>query len=1358
MVLSEGQKIKIFKYNEPNGHYAKIINLIRFNKNTKTAVYKAIYHRKKGVLLELYDEDFQKRADSGRLSLVDKLFSEDFMDFRNKIVNLYRAVQKAAVPCFGEFDILFGSSVNDKNYNKKDCSVYIWMPGEFNTSFTSYLDCGNSNKQVHSPEHKLHGIIRTLIVIAESVNKLNEQGLRFTAINPEDIFVTSNKKSRITGSAKLLSVDSICADDRDFVFDSDCDSLGRLAFRMITGSEYKNEFSVLINEKIRNSHLILSSSLNSDIYIINMLSDLISKLVSGEFSGYVEILSCFHSVEKQLLFEKTGTARVLDSSKTIRESKNVSTAVIQNMLDIRPLYTCLPENSRNLHVLTIGSGNYGQEFINQALQAGQMKDINLKITALSDNPSLDKVNYLTNKPELNRFISIDNEAINDSYAELDFKPINSDESSFSLVDLEQNQNLIINLVDRFEDAVYVFVALGNDKLNKDIAEMYAKTARDLGIDCCVNFVSRTGKTKSDIAYPVYVNSKASNVISKSLFDMAFKVHLSWGRNTSKDISTIESEFKNDIYSYNSSIANALSIRYKLYGLGIEYDSADNVSLVQAADKFNKLVIENEDRSNFNKLIWLEHRRWNLEKLISGWTVLKTNDYKNSCERLSIKDNIKLRHHCIVKSSEEVNSDIWKENIKLDALDRVSVELNKVFGIIAEENRKNWPEQEDTLALIGNRIEKANYSPAVYSYKRFIIAVKNIVSDSNKEYAKKYACYRSQMLDACEKAKGKTFSEEISSLLNSVDKALFPFIEYSKKTDYKMIDSALVSKIPYILTCPVAPTLAMGFSAKHGNDEMLKNIAPVITLSANQAYYFYYYDSNSNINHLARRIKTVVKFLEKKNFFCEIDLYVAVDKNCSKIINSIKDRITDINGIHNEIVECADEYHAHKKFKEYLSDKKIDFFNRSSKTYRDDDLNDDLYQTLGYPGFFFSPEKRRFKGDATCDFIKYTDASDFVITTDDLLLLADAKDSSFNFSGLSNSTKILWKYVCNTQKDENFAYDIRNWNFFCKTFSNHCIKNEALLYVENINKLADSQETKNLSYNLPSLCFKSAKKIIDSLLENNLIKSGLVRNRTDGICVIEIALSKLSLTEKFDSLFGTSTDILSNSSLIKAELIRTRDEKNEEIKKIDFAVLFDSLKINDLDIKKQNNESGGIDRSYVSILRRLENNKLIKRCKIDEEKFMASFEFVSYEIKNVLKKEGELLEQYIFNEAVKSGYFDDVAGGFEFVYELNHSKEQVKNEVDCLLTKGCQTLVVEAKARIDIDQNVIHKLCNVADNIGVNAKKILVITNHGKLGNDLQFARGDRDEVIIIEGKENINNIGRILQEIAEGTYISKEYI
>lgn len=1358
MFLSDGQRIKIFKYNESTGHYAKIINLIRFNKNTGTAVYKAIYCKQKGVLFELCDEDFQKREASGRLCLADKFLFDDFIEFRNKTVELYRTVQETAVPCFGEIDVLFGSPVNEKNYNKKDCSVYVWVPGEFGMSFTDYMAFGNSNKQVCFPEHKLHGIIQVLTVIAESMNKINESGMRFTVINPEDIFVISNKKSGLKGSAKLLSVDSVCTDEKNIVFDFDCDLLGRMAFQMITGSEYKNEFSVLINEKISNSPLILSSSVNSDIYIINMLSDFISKSVSGEFSDYVEIISCLHSIEKKLIFEKTGTARVLDSSKTIRESKNVSTAVIQNMLDQRPLYTCLPENSRNLHVLTIGSGNYGQEFISQVLQAGQMIGINLKISAVSDNPAVDKANYLANKPELNKFISIDSEEVNYPYAELDFKPIDSDSSSFSLINPEQNQNLVINLADRFEDAVYVFVALGNDKLNKDIAELYAKTVKDLGVNCCVNFVSRTGKTKSDIAYPVYVNSKASNVISKSLFDMAFKVHLSWSRNTSVDISKIESEFKNDIYAYNSSIANALNIRYKLYGLGIEYNSDDKASLVRAADKFNETVIENDDKSNFNKLIWLEHRRWNLEKLISGWTVLKAKDYKNSCERLSVKDSKKHKHHCIVKSREEVNPDIWKENVKLDPLDRVSVELNKVFGTIAEENRKSWPEQEDTLSLIGNRIKKTNSQAAIYAYNRYIIAVKNIVNDSNKEYAKKYKGYREQMLDACENAKNKTFSEEISSLLSSVDKALFPFIEYSKKTDYKMIDAALVSKIPYILTCPVSPVLAMGFSAKHGNDEMLQNIAPVMTLSANQVYYFYYYDSNSNINHLVRKIRTAVKFFEKKKFFCKISLFVAVDKNCSKIIDSIKERISDIHGIHNEIIECADECRAHKKFKEYLSDKKVDFFSRSSKTYRDDDLNDDLYQTLGYPGFFFSPEKRHFRGDAGCNFIKYTDASDFVIITDDLLLLADAKDSAFNFSGLTDSARILWKYVCNDPKDKNFKRDISSWNFFCKTFSNHCLKNDALVYIDNVNKFEKTREFINLTYSLSSFCFKSAKNIIDSLIENNLVVNGSVKNRTDGTCSVEITLSKPLMEDPLNRLFKTSTDLLSNSKLIKAELVRTRDEKNEEIKKIDFAVFFDSLRVNGLNIQDQNSVPAKINDNYCSILERLENNKFIRNRKIDRENCTASFDFVSYEIKNVLKKEGELLEQYIFTEALKSGYFDDVAGGFEFMYELNNSKEQVKNEVDCILTKGCKTLVVEAKARVDIDQNVIHKLCNVAENIGVNSKKILVITNHGRLGNNLQFARGDRDEVIIIEGKDNISRVGEILREIAEGTYLSKEYI
>ena len=1369
MFISSGQKLTLYELNgEKNARQIRINEPVKNNSRAGFNVYSAVSKRKKGLLYELYDDTLLERTKSGKLKVADRSLKEDFIEYRNEFAQNFEIIKNCGLSFLPEISILYGNAVTEENVNKKSCSLYIWAPFEATSNVTDYLASGNSEKSIAFPEHKMYGIIRTAVSLAETMSKLNESGFRFESLSADDIFLKHEKRAKINQkSIRFICLDSIVPSDPELAFISDSDLLGRLLFRMISGEEYQSNWHGKLYEKISNSPLVLSSYRNGSVYVVNALYDIIRKTVANEYTGYSQIQSDLYALETSFLFEKAnrdvGTIRPLDSLKSCSESKLVSTAVIQNMLDSRPLYICSAPQKSDLHIMTVGCGNFGQEFINQALQLGQMIGVNLKITAISDNPDADMNEYLINKPALKDFVSINEEKVADAYAELKFESVSADGASFSLINKEENQDLVADLVERYSDVSYIFVSLGNEILSRDIAEMFAELTSCFENGCCVNYACYSDSFRHEKAYPVCINRRSIKNISKDLRDMALKVHLSWSKITDKDLNTIRTEFENDPYSFNSSIANAISIRYKLHSFGIDYDYGDKKSLSDAADKFSSTVLLNEDKTNYNKLVWLEHNRWVLEKAVSGWTALPSDDFEKIISKHSAKDDVNRKHPCMVKSKPVVFDNIWeKETGVLDPLDKVSVRFNKCLKKAADISKQNWPEHEDTLALIGKRINKHHVNGnkkanAQYAYNRYIVAIKNILGES-VDYAKKYASYRKSLLSSCESLGGETFGNEISFLLKYVDNALFPIVEHAKKTDYKKIDAFLVSKIPYILTAPLSPSIAMSFSAKNGNEEALNNIAAALALSTNNIYYFFYYDSNCNYNYLARKIKTVVNYLEEKNICCETDFFIAVDPCCTAFTEAIKESLRSIPKITYKVQNCHDEEDAHRKFKTHLSDKKIDFFNRSVNAYKNNFLNDSLYRTLGYPCFDFSLEKKRFYGDQECSYLNYFDTSDMHITTEDLLLLSNAKDSAFNFPELFDSAKDLWEKVC--INSNNFAQCIGGWNGFCKLISNYINKNNALATIKsnNSSKISNENDDKIISekFILPSLCFATAKKITAALENEKFAIRTKVQNRTSGTCEITVN-AKEAVIKALREVFNGSPDILSNAKLIEAGFADGGDNNAEQGGK-SFVISNNSLCINDLDISEPGNSVKVIKTEYQNILKKLEAQKFINNLKIDEEKKQASFVFSSYGIKNVLKKEGELLENYIFYEAARTGYFDDVVSGFEFTYEPDSSEKLVKNEIDCILTKGTATIIVEAKARATIDQNTIHKLCNVADNIGVNAKKVLVITDHGWQSNDLQFARGDKYEVIIISGKEEISKIGESLKKIADGKYIPKSYL
>ena len=159
-------------------------------------------------------------------------------------------------------------------------------------------------------------------------------------------------------------------------------------------------------------------------------------------------------------------------------------------------------------------------------------------------------------------------------------------------------------------------------------------------------------------------------IDRHLEDMAFNAHISWESTMNFDMTEerkkfFEGQSAEECYNRNSSIAYALSIRYKLHSAGIfEQDP------MKAAEAFSKEILEKLDlepetdeqkeqvlraRKIFDRLVDLEHRRWIMEKVTDGWRAPRDADGNLKLEecisRGSVKDTENRTHPCIVRGSE-----------------------------------------------------------------------------------------------------------------------------------------------------------------------------------------------------------------------------------------------------------------------------------------------------------------------------------------------------------------------------------------------------------------------------------------------------------------------------------------------------------------------------------------------------------------------------------------------------------------------------------------------------------------------------------------------------------------------------------
>ena len=142
--------------------------------------------------------------------------------------------------------------------------------------------------------------------------------------------------------------------------------------------------------------------------------------------------------------------------------------------------------------------------------------------------------------------------------------------------------------------------------------------------------------------------------------------------------------------------------------------------------------------------------------------------------------------------------------------------------------------------------------------------------------------------------------------------------------------------------------------------------------------------------------------------------------------------------------------------------------------------------------------------------------------------------------------------------------------------------------------------------------------------------------------------------------------------------------------------------------------------------------------------LIAFRYSNEDIKSVLTKAGDILEIYTYFTVCEKGWFDEVACGYRFRWE----EEKINNELDLVLTKGFQSLIVECKARSKLDQNFYFKLNSLVDMFGIGAHKVLLTTAQTDEGdNKMQQDRGNMMGITTISEIDDIQQIGERLIEL-----------
>ena len=545
---------------------------------------------------------------------------------------------------------------------------------------------------------------------------------------------------------------------------------------------------------------------------------------------------------------------------------------------------------------------------------------------------------------------------------------------------------------------------------------------------------------------------------------------------------------------------------------------------------------------------------------------------------------------------------------------------------------------------------------------------------------------------------------------------------------------------------------------HGgrNDEIFRNVASAMILNPKQITYLYCFDANSRTAFFIQKLGSVLNYLNSRRMNTHIGIRIAlivsenVKNNPEKDTLRIKDLESKVKeiGITDVVIKTvSSEELAVSSLLEALSYEEFDLYDGSTTLFSSHYYNHafiDAIDKKGYSYFEFYSPCKKFRVCRKCDYLNYVKDSSF-IRIDDMFALRQAKDQKFNLPEFASDYKILWKIYTGehlNQGENNFEYGVTNWTHMCAALNQEDYVKFFLL--------AESQDSESpIICNLPGYCFGACDQLVRQLKKLGAIENtSNVSTIASDACRVEV-YTRWCIKDKLERIF------LRPEKLIDPSLVRVGSYTYEG--KFWVKVEFNNLDVRSLYLGTKNEEwkhsrdKNGKDYVYP-LLKTLEEEGFIRDLHWDgenKESKKINFSYSSPRIKQLLTKAGEILEIYVYYEVLKTGYFDDIASGYEFQWGYGG----VENELDCVMTKGFRSLIVECKAKQEVTQEDYHTFNNLAEQFGIGCTKVIVANTYDpKFADDnmKQFNRGEQLNIITISKKDDIVNIGDTLVRIMEG--------
>ncbi len=1361
-----------------------------------------------GKLKEFYPMDFvagrqrqyyslQRKPDGrlvpggGTVAKFDKL-CRDFLDTYSRLNRVVAENPKNLVlkNYIQNGEQLYSFREPGEDLSALGATVYVWSPGMAGRGFDSYL-ADIRQDPAKNANFRLHDILNTVLTFTDSIKALHNAGLMHLDIKPSNFLVPVDSDDRVnTDRVSLFDMNTLHSVGSQLPhtmgtpgFDApelatgrvdnrtDIYSIGAMLFYgLVIHPEvpegcYDPRFYSRLDRLVKDSALV--GNAGAELKLVTCIANILKKSLAPRKEDRYDSCSALMQDLRRAVFEARKNAvdpRLLGQNKKMavvdvnEQGLSDPGIVIQKLLYDRPLYEALQPGEKTLRVLVLGSGEFGQKFMDHCLQAGQIKDCRLELTAASPTPAEDRENYLRFRPAMDQFVDVDGSLAQDprAYGSIRFRSLNDlckvpgDTLHFVRGKASEAQNGPV--VEKLLEGKYhyIFIALGTTAMNREIARLCA------GAGCPVCYVSEKTpgkKQPQSDPYPVYIRRAVTpDSIDPRLERMAFNTHLCWNGTFNPDI---REEMK-DPYYYSASLASALSIPYKLYSIGIRLDKKGD--FLPAAEAFDREVLQKaasdpSAKARLDTLVALEHRRWVLNLLADGWQAPLDGNGRLRLEdcvlRGSVKDKVRKLHPCLVFSTEAAplsgpeytqnNRAKWEDPLidpALDPLDRMAVELHQVFRRHAEKYKATNPLQGEDVRQLQRLVEGTGEQREL-ALKQFLYCLTNIL-EGVEGYIRQLDHYRRsfcQTLEALPEAVRQQARERVDRLC----RAFFPVVEANLCRDYKQYDRMLVEKIPFILTYRFQPRLAMVFAdgaAEEGrNDAVFASVASATVLSPRELRYLYYCTPRTQPELLVRKLDAVLGYLQKRRVHCRVRLAVAFPdplgddlreqlQQALQALEQAQDPRADAALESWDILDCRDAAHGCRRFLEYLQEYPADLFD-GSVGMTDSPLDSGLLARAvleaGIPYFEFDRRKENFSRYVGCGYLRYIQDMGY-IRIRDMFRLMNATDIQPSLPEFGEDHGVLWEiYTGDYLETPDFDRGVENWNRLCGLLDDYEKQRPPLASFR-----PGSCGREECVYILPALAQGTAEKLLSELEKAGVVADCSVSGYTSQECRVRFCTDPENRAG-FEEIFEQAELQELLSAAVEREEARVR-------------VLF-SGPVTDLDLSQDR------DGSLFALLQALHQHRFLRQLRRREDR--VSFRYAADRVKRVLTDGGGILQIYTYYQMLKTGWFDDVAWDFTFRWQ----EGQVKTKLDIVATKGLRSMIVECRASPRLLREDYQGLHSVADLFGIGTVKVLVGdpvgSARGELdrSNRLQRSRGRQMNIVTVTGEQEIRNIGRILQAL-----------